>query len=228
MSLSYLAALEELTVVGDKCMRAANSYLYQQQARPGPLLPASLQVLRLGSSDEAWLEPFRWHLSYEAAASGVIPTLELQARILVLNITISSSAAETAGFAGMSSLPTGFASLRMRAERIQLDAADTLVNRPFGVSAEEDLCRYFLAAPQSYSDFRIYSPDGGLAMAAPKLEIHSRHDTQLNSAASFGSLGALGEAMRCTSAGQTLDISLLRDQQCLRIIRPQDHTGVVL
>ncbi len=135
MSLSYLAALEELTVVGDKCMHAANTYLYQQQAQPGPLLPASLQVLRLGSSDEAWLEPFRWHLDYHAAAPEVIPTLELRAQNLALNLAISTSTAQTR-YLGSSSLPKGFASLWIRAERIRLDAAETLGKRPCGMTAD--------------------------------------------------------------------------------------------
>jgi len=55
-------------------------------------------------------------------------------------------------------------------------------------------------------------------MTAPRLEIHSRHDKQLGSTASFGSLAALAEAMRRTPGAQGLEISLPRDQQCLRII----------
>ena len=215
--LGYLTALEELTVQGEECARIASSFFSRDRER-GPALPGSLQVLRLESAFEEGLQPFLWSPDYHAAAPGVIPTLELRARTLFLHVAVSSSTVRT-GSTGMSSLPTGFGSLWIRAERVHLDAGETLAERPCPVTAEQDLCRYLLLAPPSFSEFRMYSPADGPPMAAPELDIYSCFDKQLGSTARFDSLEALAAAMRRTPEAKTLEFSLLRDQQCLQIIR---------
>ncbi len=219
-SLRYLMALEELTICGEECLRAANEFLFRPDDDPrSPLLPVSLQVLRIDASPKARLDPFWWWFDYEAAASATIPVLEL--RVQTLALTIFGRGREWESSTGRSCLPEGFSSLQLCTERIELDTCRSIDMRSSGqiVHAEQELCLFFLFAPPGYNEFRIYAPDGGPPMAAPQLKIGSRIDQQLDCTASFHSLGVLGNAMRRTPEAQSLDIDLLQDQQCLRIVR---------
>ena len=215
-SLSYLTALEELTIRGEKVLRAANEYLYRPQFKRAPRLPVSLQVLRIDVSPEARLDPFWWTFDYVASASATIPVLELRVRILTLNIVSRPPVRE--GCTAYNSLPEGLSSLRLCSERIKIASA---IGPDMGseATAERELCLFFLLSPQSYTEFRVCAPDGGPPMAAPELAIGSLIDQQLKSTARFESLGALADAMRRTPEAQTLDIEVLQDEQCLRVTR---------
>ena len=164
-SLSYLTALKELTIWGVKGPMAANEFLFRPQFPRSPLLPPSLQVLRIDASPEARLNPFWSYFKHEAAASAVVPVLALRTQILSLSIRNRTPAGEDC--MGSSSLAEGFSCLRLRTERIELDTARDPAMRSCEVTAEQELCLFCLWAPRSYDELRIYAPDGALPMTAP-------------------------------------------------------------
>jgi len=225
LCLGHLTALEELTVHGRDCGQLTRDF-FDQLGQPGvePALPASLKVLRLGGP--AWgIHPFSWgDPPYnptwpKAPAFITIPVLELHGHGMLL--LFDGSSTSQGERANSCCLPPGFESLRICTERISLHTTGTpnVVWRPKDTPPAEELCRFCEVAPQCYKEIRICAPPGGLPMAAPAIRLQSHDGLEHGSTGTFGTLDSLAEAMaQCPEAG-TLAISVLQDEQCLRITR---------
>jgi len=188
------------------------------EAGPETALPASLRVLRLGEIAYQ-LYPFLWDTRPAAPAPVTIPVLELRASNLLLLFAGSPGSHD---HDDSCLLPTGFGSLQIVAECISLarEASQDVVWCLEDTSPAEELCRFFKVAPQCYAEIKIYAPAGGLPMAAPAIGLQSFRGPQHSTEVAFVSLEALAEVMEQTSTAGTLALSVLHDQQCLRITRP--------
>ena len=225
LCLGHLTALEQLTIRGANCdwyLRDFSKQLGQDGTTPA--LPASLTVLRLGESARG-IYTFLWgNPPYDplpkAPSSVTIPVLELQGDGVLLLFDGSSTI--KGDRANCCCLPPGFASLRLCTGGVDFHTTGTpnVVWRPTQTPPEEEMCRFFEVAPQCYREFTICTPTGEPPMAAPAVGLQSHDGPEYCRRVAFSGLEALADAMRRSSAAGIFDISVLHDQQCVRVTRP--------